>query len=493
MSTLWRGFVVAFVLAGTFVVHASRPASAAGVVGNGTPGSCSEAALDTALSGGGLVTFNCDAGDLPIVLTNEKMINADTRIEGGGVTLSTDGNNRHFTVNNGFTLELEGITLRDGNVGGNSGGAIVNYGTLLISNSTLTSNVAGNLGGAIVNDGGTLEIAGSTLAENNGGLGGGIYIAEGIVTITSSTLNDNDAGNAGGGIYASTGTLELTSSTLSGNSALNGGGVFVLVATVTLTNSTLSGNSVGARGGGFQNAIGSMTVSNTTITNNISTSDVAGAYQSDGSLTFQNTIIANNGFLSCFNVSVPTSLGGNLTDDDTSCTTAFNQPTDLYVDDALLGPLADNGGPTLTHLPQTGSPVIDNGLNGGCPAEDQRGVSRPRGSACDIGAVEVSGGATFGLCVSFYTGAVTSPLSGSCGAGTVAIEPYGQTFCINPWTGRLTFSSSGTCAPPRFAHTLPDDGDLLTCVSLYTGANRWVTHHSQCTPYELPNTISALP
>jgi hypothetical protein len=80
------------------------------------------------------------------------------------------------------------------------------------------------------------------------------------------------------------------------------------------------------------------------------------------------------------------SLGYNLTDDD-SC--GFTEPTDLIVADAMLGPLQDNGGPTETHDLLPGSPAIDAG-SPDCPppATDQRGVARPQGAACDIGAVE---------------------------------------------------------------------------------------------------------
>jgi hypothetical protein len=55
-----------------------------------------------------------------------------------------------------------------------------------------------------------------------------------------------------------------------------------------------------------------------------------------------------------------------------------------------LGVLANNGGPTQTMLPQTGSPVIDAIACTAAPATDQRGISRPQGTACDIGAVEVA-------------------------------------------------------------------------------------------------------
>jgi len=80
------------------------------------------------------------------------------------------------------------------------------------------------------------------------------------------------------------------------------------------------------------------------------------------------------------------SLGYNLTD-DTSC--GFTEPGDLVVADAMLGPLQDNGGPTETHDLLPGSPAIDAGsMDCPPPDTDQRGVARPQGMDCDIGAVE---------------------------------------------------------------------------------------------------------
>jgi hypothetical protein len=84
--------------------------------------------------------------------------------------------------------------------------------------------------------------------------------------------------------------------------------------------------------------------------------------------------------------------GGNCAEGVTD--NGFNLATDTScglnnVPDALLGPLADNGGPTKTHMPLPGSPAIDF-VADGCPppAADQRGVARPVGTACDAGAVE---------------------------------------------------------------------------------------------------------
>ena len=78
-------------------------------------------------------------------------------------------------------------------------------------------------------------------------------------------------------------------------------------------------------------------------------------------------------------------MGYNLSD-NASCN--LTQPTDITNTDPLLGPLADNGGATLTHVLLPGSPAIDSGDDVACPASDQRDVSRPQGAGCDRGAVE---------------------------------------------------------------------------------------------------------
>ena len=110
-------------------------------------------------------------------------------------------------------------------------------------------------------------------------------------------------------------------------------------------------------------------------------------------LTFKNTVLANrvsgeNCIVASDSVHGIASAGFNLSS-DTSCDAYFTQPTDQTNVDPLLGPLAANGGFTMTHLPAPNSPIIDKGQ---CLAQiptDQRGVARPQGPACDIGSVEV--------------------------------------------------------------------------------------------------------
>ena len=104
-------------------------------------------------------------------------------------------------------------------------------------------------------------------------------------------------------------------------------------------------------------------------------------------LTLQGSIFSGNTGGNCANGGTLTSLGYNLAD-DLSC--SLTQPTDHPGVNPNLGPLATNGGPTQTHALLNGSPALDAGGTSanGCPATDQRGVARPQGAACDIGAYE---------------------------------------------------------------------------------------------------------
>ena len=103
-------------------------------------------------------------------------------------------------------------------------------------------------------------------------------------------------------------------------------------------------------------------------------------------IELRNTIVAQNSFPNCAeNSGFLVSLGHNLSS-DVSC--PFTEAGDMVGTDPQIGPLADNGGPTQTHRLNLGSPAIDAGDVVGCPAMDQRGVTRPQGAACDIGAYE---------------------------------------------------------------------------------------------------------
>jgi hypothetical protein len=436
------------------LVLAPRPAVAAGVVGTGTPASCTEAALDAALAGGGTVTFDC-GGVKTIVLSNQKTITATTTVDGGGlVTLSGGNATPLFRVNAGGTLTLDQITMSNGYNANGDGGAIRNDGTLIVNDSSLLNNQAGTAwsGGAIVSYG-PLTITHSTLAHNIAGNGGAVYprFSSGQTMIIDSVLRDNHAMNTttgwggailawdgaavtmrdsdiysntalfGGGLYNTTdssivvddnsvlrdnvatwgggifngGTMTLTNVTLNGNLAAKGGGMRSYKGTTTMINVTFSGNSADG-GGGMHNLAATASLTNVTFSGNSALEEGGGIWhyggQSAEKMVLKNTIIAGSPaggdcHVDPLSVTPIWSAGSNLSS-DTSCNAYLTQPNDKPNVDPKLGPLADNGGETLTHMLGTGSPAIDSGQCVAGVTTDQRGAARPVGPACDIGAVE---------------------------------------------------------------------------------------------------------
>ncbi|MCL4266832.1 MAG: CSLREA domain-containing protein [Anaerolineae bacterium] len=214
------------------------------------------------------------------------------------------------------------------------------------------------------------------------GHGGAIYNT-GRLTVTDVTLQDNYASETGGGIF-SLGVLQADAVSIVGNNAngLAGGGVVVGDGTAVFTNSTISGNSTNGAGGGLANK-GETTLNFVTIAHN-SAQTATGIHSISGDMTLNHTLVND----SCRGVIV--SQGYNLIQDATKCTITGDPVGNLLGVDALLAPLALNGGSTLNHALLPESPAIEAGSNSGCPATDQRGVSRPRGLFCDIGAYELA-------------------------------------------------------------------------------------------------------
>ncbi len=306
-----------------------------------------------------------------------------------------------------------------GNSAGDGGGGIYTRDTLTVTGSTISGNSAGSLGGGIANIG-MLTVTGSTISGNSAGMGGGIY-SRGTLTVTGSTFSGNSGGDGGGGgIYNTGPVLTVTGSTFSGNSTSNtgGGGIYLDSASglVTVTGSTFSGNNVGytASGGGIKNMGAVLTVTNSTFSGNYgeyggaiytymgrvtltnSTLSGNGALRYGGSiynheygtLNYANTIIANStSAADCANGGTIGTNVNNLVEDG-SCAAALSG-------DPLLGPIVNNGGPTQTMALLAGSPAINAGDATRCDDVatvnklDQRGVARPQGTACDIGAFEL--------------------------------------------------------------------------------------------------------
>jgi hypothetical protein len=303
---------------------------------------CTEQGIRDAIAvGGGPHTFECD-GPTTVVTEGEIVIDNDVTLDGGG-NLAVDGNQKHrvFSVPEGVTAELIGFAVANGSETDGNGGGIRNRGTLTLTHSTVSGNTTSGGGGGILN------------------------YNEGTLTLTNSTVSDNSATEYGGGINNG-GTLTLTNSTVSGNS-------FSQVTTESF-------------GGGISNYAGTVTLINSTVSDNSGD----GIFTIEGPMTLTNTLVAND----CGGAFLDVSGGGNLESPGDTC--GFDHPTDqvnVSAENLKLGPLADNGGPTMTHALLPGSVAIDAIPADACEVdEDQRGVTRPQGPACDVGALEVQPG-----------------------------------------------------------------------------------------------------
>lgn len=284
------------------------------------------------------------------------------------------------------------------------------------------------LGGAVVNGrGGVLTLTRSTVSNNtsrrsSGGNAGGIYNS-GTFHISNTTVAENRNARTmsdGSGGVMNTGTFLSSQSTISGNaidggsffSGKFGGGIFNSTGgVVALADSTLSGNSVGVpfppnlspetSAGGIYNSVarddgtGGGIVQRTLLTLTFvtmagNTARTTGGMYNGDLATLSGTLLDNPGGNCAPAGAATTSDDYNLAN-DASCA-SLTQPHDRQNTNPRLAPLADNCGPTRTHALLPNSPAIDAGGTSAndCPRVDQRGVARPQGTACDIGAYEVT-------------------------------------------------------------------------------------------------------
>jgi CSLREA domain-containing protein len=337
---------------------------------------------------------------------------------------------------------------------GGNGGGIANAGTLTIAASEIAEDVSGTsnsgpgtptgIGGGIWNTG-TLTIEDSLLFENftairsdediTGGDGGAIASSGPSLTIDASTLSTNGTskggangsgekrGGNGGAILSTAGALSLTDSTVTANRTGAGGGVFdgedggsgggvtIEGGSATFVNDTFNGNATGAGGNGdlappereggdggpgaaiAATAGSKLSLANSTIADNLTGVGGTGAkpgQRGSGALSVgggasasvRGTIFADNEGGNC--AGAPADGGHNIAFGG-GCSAGFSGG------DPMLAPLQDNGGPTSTMALGAGSAALDQlPVGGGCPASDQRGVARPQGPACDIGAYELA-------------------------------------------------------------------------------------------------------
>ena len=347
-------------------------------------GSLRQALDDIAI--GGTISFDPALAGSTIQLTSGPLVPvSDVTIDASaapGISIDGGAADRVLIVDAGLTVNLSELTVTNG-YGFQLAGCVLNNGSLTLDHVTVT-------GCLMTTDGGDFWQG-----------GGGIYNGAGSsLSLFDSTVSNNNSGWAGGGVYAFFDTdVFVERSTVSGNIAIDVGGGFRGLGDLVILNSTVSGNTSTAwHGGGGFFTDGVTDVINSTVVENLAPAGTAGGLfvgtfgDAAATLNVVNSIVGNNADFGCFLAPFGAgpvqlnSIGNNVFTDATCNPVASDQ----VVADPGIGPLQDNGGPTLTHGLQPGSPAIDAANAAYCPATDQRGVLRPQGGGCDVGSFELA-------------------------------------------------------------------------------------------------------
>ncbi len=405
--------------------------------------------LANATEGFDTINFAIEGDDQTLALTNGELeITGGVLIDGEGQTIDAQAASRILSIAPGAVTFADDLNLINGFAG--VGGAIINQGTLILSDSTLSGNraetfmeiggetVGTGVGGAIFNPG-TLSLVDVALTDNSSNHRGGAISNTGSLSINQSTIANNTADTFAGAVdnvsNLGDGAASIFSTTISGNSAGSfGGGILNGYGdTISIYQSTLA-NNIALRGGALYNFGGGASLTNATVTGNTSSQDydTAAIHSRFGTLALNNSIVAGNNAVGA-NSTPDVFLGSNEVLEATSGTNIFSQAaiagstgTDLLgiaavdlfaaIDPTTNGGLlADNGGPTQTVALSLTSPAIDAGDDAALALvglmTDQRGESRivdGNGdgiAAIDIGAFEADE-VLIGNVIPFTTNAV---------------------------------------------------------------------------------------
>ena len=417
----WR-FYLAFVIAALLLNTTSARAATITVTNGNDSGSGSLRQAIVDASPGDTVNFAPSVTTVNLI-SDELLIDKNLTITGpfaDHVVVRRSTNStpfRIFEIYSTVTVSISRLTISNGIASGRNsdgvGGGIRSAGVLTLTDSTILGNQAvheealGGIGGGVLNDRGTMTITRCTIA-NNSALGG-----------VSSSGDDFPGGSGGGVVNYPGGSLVITNSTISGNSSSirdsfglqpfsGGGGGVSNGGSMTITNCTISGNSVDGTGfvtmygGGIRN-YGNLQITSSTIVHNSALGEFGafggGIYgyssaptRTDSSIIALNSASTGPDFTGGGGLQ---SNGYNIIGNNADAVIS-SQPTDQIGTpaapvDPLLDPLADNGGPTLTHALQSGSPAIDHG-DPAAPPQDQRGYGRV--NVPDVGAFEFGAVAT---------------------------------------------------------------------------------------------------
>jgi beta-lactam-binding protein with PASTA domain len=469
-----------------------------------------------AAQAGDTIVFSLPNPSTIELLNGALFVAANVIISGPGASeLAINGRQRDsvFFIVSGVTTTISGLTIENGH-NGLAGGGIYNHGTLTLSDSVVSGNSVGgyacnlSIGGGIGSfPGASLTVIHSAVTGNVGGycsfdsygagigdfggvpttvidsvVAGNYFIGDGFgagissqgsLTLINSTVSDPgtsdtyDHGPANqGAIYAvfcncTTGTItNSTVSSINGMALGNSGVMTVTNSTISATGSTTDPNSNDPNY--YRRAIysgGLLTLINSTVSTN-----AIGIQLSGGRLTMKGTIVTGGQGQNCaFQPGVaPTSSDGYNIDDDGTCN--LTQPTDqsnVANAGTYLGPLQNNGGPTRTIALLPGSSAIDaipasacTDVSGKPLATDQRGIGRPVGAGCDIGAYEVAaanvcaaGQGAPAPCSFTISSSLTIPLGTTLGANPVQVVTQGLPNLDFTLAGTGTTCTAGLVGP----------------------------------------------
>jgi predicted outer membrane repeat protein len=413
------------------------------------------------------------------------------------------GNNSHHVVNvfqfTNAGAVFDGFTVTGGSTDVDNGGGLYCSCTATLSHLVFSGNIAlPGGGGAIFIDNTTSPTLSHIVFHANRADSGGALRSKSsggktnLITLNDVTFEDNQA-YKGGAMYTeayATGsaTLDLTNVTFTDNFAFDGGAMYAYASNgainatlrnvtfflnaaagsggaiystssgaggVALTNVTFNANQASAYGGAIysnQAAASALTLRNTILWGDVAPlgqgSEIAYMSGSAAAVIDHSIVKGSGGSGGGWNTNLGTDGGGNLEADPRLAAPAYNR------------------GDTWTMVPGPGSPGIDAGNGTGCPSSDQRGILRPQGAACDIGAVE-----TFVVDLIGHKGGEacwSKAVTKSSFLGLVGSNVEGNTACIPPFV--FNFFNGSTFVTYNVCYTAACPGGAVGCpITTHTG------------------------
>ena len=441
--------------------------------------------------------------------TNGTILSGDINAPGG---MSDNAYNVVTAYNLGSSAVLDGFTITNGNANGAlsdqfGGGMYIEDASPALRNLLIANNQAFRGGGMFITSNTSLASSPSLsdvgFAGNSASIGGGIFSQNSAPLLSRVVFSGNSAtAGAGGGMNVQTISdldppvyTSLTDVIFKNNTATGGGGLFLgnTSSATTITNATFDGNVANRRGGAMLFEYSSPTLTNVTVANNISNDNLAspkgggGIMNIDSSPTLIHVTFSGNNSLLTGGDAMRNAAGLDLTgsfplirnsilwDSDDEITTedlggatisdsilkggcpAGSTCSNVTGADPLLGLLANNGGFGETLAIGLGSPANNSASLASCTPFDQRGVSRPQGSGCDLGAFEL---VETGLPTPTPTNTplpptatpTSTPLPPTATPTSMTSVPPTDTATSTP-TGTSTATQTNTALPPTATST----------------------------------------